>query len=352
MTTPLIRELKSNFPKAKLSVLTFQSHKDIIGNNSDIDEVIAFDFKYKSNIFKILVLIFELRKRHFDISICAYPSGLRSALVGYLSGAKERFGQGISLFKNYRWLFTKQTPITEVKHAILMNLDFLKLLDIDLKDINTKLILNLFEEDKKFVSEFLKGNGVEDGDLLIAVHAGGGKFTTAYRNWPAERFAKVADELIEKFSAKIVFIGGENDEATVNGIIRMMKQRPISAAGKISLKQTSALIKRAKLLVCNNSAPMHIAAALGIPTVSIFGSADPRIHKPWGEGHLVLQKQLECSPCYYPLFMDTLEETKLRNRWVGNTFKCKTDDYRCLTSISVEEVMEAVESILKVKSTK
>ena len=131
-----------------------------------------------------------------------------------------------------------------------------------------------------------------------------------------------------------------------------MKGKPINAAGKTLLKQTTALIQKTRLLVCNNSAPMHIAAALGIPTVSIFGSADSRIHRPWGEGHIILQKQLECSPCYYPFIRDTLEETKLRNAWVRNTFKCKTKDYRCLTSISVEEALKAVERGLKVKSTK
>lgn len=345
LTTPLLYLLRKNFLNVKLYVLTLRSNKEILFNNPNIDEIIAFDSRDRRNIFKILILLFNLRREYFDLTICAYPSGLRSAFLGYLSGAAERFGQDLSLFKNYRWLFTKQTLITEVKHAVLMNLDFLKLLNINIERINTNLVLNLTESDKRFASEFLKANNVEDGDLLIAIHPGGGKFTATYRCWPEERFAKVADNLAERHNAKILLIGGKDDKLTEEKIISMMKHKPIGTVGRASIKQTAALIQKARLLICNNSAPMHIAAALGIPTVSIFGSADPRIHRPWGKNHIILQKELECSPCYYPFFRDTLEETKLKNRWLGKRFKCVTNDYRCLSAITVEDVLRAVDAI-------
>jgi len=349
LTTPLLHGIKKAFPMAKLYILTFNANKDILSGNSDVDEIITFDYKNKSNILKVLTLLFDLRKRRFDLSVCPYPSGLRSAFIGYLSGARERFGQRLSLFKNYRWVFTNQTPITEVKHAVLMNLDFLRLLGIDFKDVDTRIVFNLNDEDKKFASEFLRDNNVEDKDLLIAVHAGGGRYTIAYRNWSAERFARVCDGLVERFKAKVILIGGKDDEMIVKRVISMMRQKPISAVKKASLKQTAVLIQRVKLLICNNSAPMHIAAALGTPTVSIFGSVDPRIHRPWGEGHIVLRKTLECSPCYYPTLRDTLKETKLKNRWFGRKFKCKTGDYSCLTSVSIEDVLNATKTILKIK---
>lgn len=348
LTTPLLCGLKSNFPQAKLSVLTLQSNKDVLFNNSDVDEIIAFDARQKKNALKILMLIFKLRRKKFDLSICTYPSGLHSAFIGYLSGVKQRFGQGISLFKNYRRLFTKQTPIKEIKHAVLMNLDFLKLLDLDIARLNTNLVLNLREEDKKFASEFLRSNNVADTDLLIAIHAGGGK----NRSWPEERFAKVADILIEEFQAKILFIGGGKEISLVNEIIQLMKNKPLNATGKISLLGTTALLEKSQLLICNNSGPMHIATALRIPTVSISGPVDSRIHGPWGQNHIVLQKELECNPCYYPFLRNTLEETKLKNRWFKKTFRCKTDDFRCLTSITVEDVLKAVETILKGHSNK
>lgn len=347
LATPLLRGLKFSFPAAKLSVLTLRSNSDILSNNPYVDSIIAFDADASWHIFAIPALLCGIRNKHPDLAICAYPSGLRSALMGYLSGAKERLGQELSLFRNYRWLFTKQAPITEVKHAIAMNLDFLKLLDVDIDRLDKNPVLNLSKKDESFASEFLMTNKIDDRDLLIAIHAGGGKHTAAYRSWPKERFTQAADSLIEKFKANVIFIGGAADEVTVNEISKKMVHTPLSAAGRASLTQTAALIQKARLLICNNSAPMHMAAALGIPTVSIFGSADPRIHRPYGQGHIVLRKELECSPCYYPFFRDTLVETKIKNRWTAKKFRCVSDDYRCLSFIIIEDVLNAVEIILK-----
>lgn len=344
LTTPLLRELKENLPEAKISVLTFKTNKGILVGNSFVDEIFCLDPK---NYIKGLVLLFTIRKKRFDSSICTFPSGLRSALLGYLSGAHIRLGQDLSIFNKYRWFFTKQVPITEVKHAVLLNLDFLKPLGINTENINTKSPLNLLNEDKNYAQDFLKANSLNNEDLLIAIHPGGGKFTAAYRSWPKERFTSAADLLIEKFGAKILFIGGENDEELIEEILSIMKHKAISAAGKTSLKQTAALIAESRLLICNNSAPMHIAAALNIPTIGIFGPADPRIHRPWKNRHIVLRKNLGCSPCYYPFFRDTLEETRERNRWFGKTFKCINGNYECLSLISVDDVIEATRNILK-----
>ena len=347
LATPLLRGLKVAYPGSRLTVLTFETNRDVLNNNPDVGQIIVFKAAQKRNIFKILGLIGKIRSEHFDLSICAYPSGLRSALIAYLGGAGERLGQGLSLFRGFGWLFTRQVPIAKIKHAVLMNMDFLKILGIDPKGVNPEVIFHIGEEDLKFAKDFLRLNGISDSDLVIAIHAGGGELTASYRNWPLDRFAKVADVLADRYKAKIIFIGGKNDESAVNFAKKMMSQKAIVAAGKTFLGQTAALLTRARLLLCNNSGPMHIAAALNVRTVSIFGSADPRIHRPWGKDHVVLQNQLECSPCYYPFFRDTLEETKQKNSWVGKKFECKTSDYRCLTSITVDQVVEAVEHIIR-----
>lgn len=346
LATPLLRGLKSRYPGSKLTVLTFKANMEILSNNPDVDIITAVGAGTEKNAGALVKLVTGLRKARPDLSICAYPSGLRSALLGYLSGAKQRLGQDLDIFKGRRWLFTKQAPVKEVKHAILMNLDLLGLAGIDVSGMRKEPVLNLGEDDKKFAAGFLKDNCVAAGDTLVAIHAGGGKYTAAFRSWPAERFAKAADAAAEKLGAKIMLIGGPSDLPAVNGISGMMKRRHISAAGKASLMQTAALISMSRAMVCNNSGPMHMAAALGVPTVSIFGSADPRIHRPYGQGHIVLRKELECSPCYYPFFRDTLPETKARNRWTAKKFECASGDYRCLSSISPEDVLEALGKIL------
>ncbi|MBM3253454.1 MAG: glycosyltransferase family 9 protein [Candidatus Omnitrophica bacterium] len=339
LTTPLLRGIKENIPESKLSVLTFKANKDILSDNPYVDDMILVD---PTSFVSILKVLFELRERHFDLTICAYPSGLRSAFLGYLSGAPTRFGQGLSLFNKYHWLFTKQTPITEVKHAILMNLDFLRLLNIDSEGLNYDLTLNLDKKDKKFASEFLNNSNVSDEDLLITIHIGGGKD----KAWSKERFAQIADELIERYGARILFLGSKKEFPAVNSIIQLMKNKSLNLVSKTTLMQMAALLEKSHLLICNNSGPMHIAAALKIPTISISGPVDPRIHRPWGQNHIVLQKALECSPCYYPFFRDTLEETKSKNRWFGKRLICKTNDFKCLASISINDVLKAVETLL------
>lgn len=349
LTTPLLHRLKRIFPQAKLSILTYKSREQILSNNPDVDEIIIFDPRYQRNIFKTLAFLFKLRQKYFDLSICAYPSGLRSGFISYLTGANLRAGQDFRMFKKYPWLFNVKAEIEEIKHAVEMNLDLLRALGVDTEDIAKEPILNLSRDDREFASKFLKDNGVSSSDTVIAIHAGVSKYNMKYKSWPKERFAKVADILIGQFQKKVLFIGGKDEVNLVNEIAGLMKNKALNVVGKYDLMQAAALIQRCNLLICNNSGPMHIAAALKIPTVSIPGPVDSRIHGPWGGNHIVLQSKLDCAPCYYPFYRDTLEETKLRNRWIGKKFICKTGDYRCFTSISVEDVLEAAKTILKIK---
>ncbi len=346
LITPLLCGLKKAYPGSRITVLTLGANKEVIDGNSNVDKIFGFNPRNRNNIFKIAGLIYRIRKEQFDLTICAYPSGLRSAVIAYLSGAKERLGQGLSMFRNYHWLFTRLVPVAEIKHAVLMNMDFLGALGFNENDFSAELMLPISPEDTIYTERFLRCNNVFDSDTVIAVHVGGGEFTTAYRNWPLDRFARTADELVDKYGVKVVFIGGKGDEAAVGRVTGMMKNKAINAAGRMSLKQTAALLMKARLLLCNNSGPMHIASALNVRTVSIFGSADPRIHRPWGKGHIVLQRSFECAPCYYPFFRDTLKETGSRNSWAGKKFICKTGDYRCLTSITTDHVVEAASRII------
>lgn len=343
LVTPLLRALKAAYPLSKLAVLTFESNKEVLNSNPSVDNIITFRATDKLNIIKIAVFLATLRREHFDLAICAYPSGLRSALIAYLIGAGERFGQRFSMFRNYKWLFTKQAPVTEIKHAVLLNLDFLKLLGIDPDDAAKEPIFHISDEDTRFALDFLRSSGINDGDLIISIHAGGG----SERSWQQERFGEVADVLIEKKNAKIIFIGSSKETALVEKIRGSMKGKSSTAAGRMNLAQTGALLKQTKFLICNNSGPMHIAAALDIPTVSFSGPVDQKIHGPLGKRHIILESFLDCRPCYYPFFRDTLEETKKRNRWLGKAFRCKTGDYRCLADITTGQVIEAAEEILK-----
>jgi len=152
--------------------------------------------------------------------------------------------------------------------------------------------------------------------------------------------------LIEEFKATILFIGAEVEKDHSDKIISLMKNTPLNAVGACSLGQSAALMQKSKILICNNSGPMHIAASLHIPTISISGPVDKRIYSPWGSlGHIVLQKELECAPCYYSFLRDTLPETKRKNMWVGKTHRCN-NNHLCLEKITENDVMEAVRTLI------
>ena len=346
LITPLLSSLNKNINNINISVLTFKSNSGVLDGNRDLDELICIDRKDANNPLRVIQLIYRLRKKKFDASICTYPSGLRTALLAYLSGAKERFGQGLRMFKKYRWLFTKLSPMNEIKHAVLMNLDFMKLFGVepDIKDATVSI--NLCEEDYIYVERFLRAQGIGEKDKIIAIHPGCGEGTSRHRRWPLERFVEVINYLAEKKGIKIVLIGGQDDLPVLDEISDKIARKPVIAAGKLSIAQTATLLKKSSFLICNNSAPMHIAAAVGTPTISIFGPTDPRIHRPWGDNHIVLQKHHECCPCYYPFIGDTLEDAAKRNSWHKKHFECRSGDYRCLISITVEDVIKAADRML------
>jgi len=346
LATPIARNIKKSSPSSRVCVLTFTGNAGILEGNTDIDRIYTVNSARAGDLLYIMRMVSGLRKERFGASICAYPSGVRSAFLGYLSGAKVRVAQGLKMFKGYGWLFTARSTIDKVKHAVEMNLDILAVAGIDIGNADKCPKVVVGADDMKTARAFLDGNGISAGDTFVSVHPGGGVYTALYRCWPEERFASAADTLAGKPGVKIVLIGGKADAEKAARVASMMKHRPVIAAGRLTLMETSALLTMSKLLICNNSGPMHIAAALKVPTVSIFGAADPRIHRPWGEGHIVLQSGLDCSPCYYPFLRDTLKETAEKNRWSGKEFDCVTKDYRCMLKISVDDVIKASEDLL------
>ena len=188
-----------------------------------------------------------------------------------------------------------------------------------------ELVWIVTEEEKEEAGKFLEENKIESEDTLIGISPGG-TYGTAKR-WFPKSFANVVKELIKKESLKILLFGRTEEKNITHEISRDMKDKCVDLAGKTSLRQLGALLSRCKLLITNDSGAMHISAAVKTPVVAIFGSTDPERTGPWGEGHTVLYKKLDCSPCF--------------------ARKCPHGDYRCFKEIGVEEIVSAVEEKLK-----
>ena len=182
----------------------------------------------------------------------------------------------------------------------------------------------------QFVKDLLSQYGIADTDLVIAIHP---YSTVPAKCWDKKNFAYVADELKLRFSAKVAIIGSAQEGGSAIQLIALSKYPLLNLCGKFTLKQLAAFLQRSSLLISNDSGPMHIGAAMGTPTVAIFGrnipGVSPKRWGPWGNEHTVLYKDPGCNPCF--------------DRNCPYKFKC-------LTAITPEEVIKAARKLLIRKS--
>lgn len=344
LLTPALSLLRKTFPNAYISMMILKHLKDVIDGNPDVDEIITYDTKKDRSFARLVALVFRLRQARFDISICAYPTGLRSALLGYVSGANTRVGQKLHALRRFPCLFNKQVNVNAVKHAVEMNLDLVKAIGGLPDALIPKLVFPLTSAHRESIREFEKKMGIADEDTVICIHPGASKWGKS-RLWSPEKFAEVANKLSEEFRAKVVILGTGTEKDAVEKINAAMTIKPVLFLD-MPLKIMAALVEKSDLFIGINSGPMHIAAAVGAPTIGLFGDTDPRIHRPYGERCVVIRKGLECSPCYYPHLHGTIPEAKLGGGVVNKRFVCEHDNFACMRAISVEDVLAVAREML------
>lgn len=315
LSIPSIRSIRRKFSTAHLSLLVEPDLRPIIQGCPYLDEVITYDRKKKGrSIRKTLRLINELRCIDFDITI-DFQNSVRTHLIAYLSGAPRRFGYSR---KMGRFLLTDKTEdpgvaVTPLKHQLrVLNL-------LGIKSIDETLELWTSKEDEEYIDNLLEREWVGPNQFLVGFNPGGSERWTTKR-WPIENFAKLADELAVKLNARVLITGQSEDEGLSKELTALMAVKPINAIGRTTLTQLASLIRRCRAFVTSDSAPMHIAATVRTPLVALFGPTDPRRHLPPGRGHIVIRKDLRCSPCYKPT--------------------CRI--HQCMEEITVDEVLEAV----------
>ncbi len=312
LSTPAIEAVRKGFPEASIAVMVKEGYKDLLINDPAINEVIGckplWDLKF----------IRELRDRKFDLAVdLVMDRDYKSAFLAYLSRAPYRAGYDIAgrgIFFNI-----KAGQGKEKKHLVENNLDVIRKLGIVPGGGRPKL--HVAPQDSGFIRDFLSLQGIDQGEILVGIHPGG--YYPSQR-WPAERVASLSDEIIKRYPAKVVLIGGPKERDFIERAAGSMKVKAI-VVKDISLAHLTALIRRCQLLVCNNSGPLHIACALGVPTVSTMGPTLPWRWWPVGEGHIVLRKDLPCSPC--------------------GKGSCGT--HECMELITVDEMLEAVDRQMK-----
>jgi heptosyltransferase-2 len=317
LTYPTVQKLKSLFPNSHLAILIPSHLIDLWKTFPYVDEIIPFQKRGGiGSIWEDINLSQSLMERKFDLALIL-PRSFRSAFHIYLARIPIRIGykaEGRSLFLTHRIRRTK-----EILHSHRVH--YFQKLTKPLGEVETSPYPRIFlrEEDRKWAEEMLKSLGLFDGRLLIGMNPGA-TYGLA-KCWYPERFGELGERLFEKWKATVLLFGKEEERPIAKEILKHLKEGGIDLTGKTHLLQLAALLERCQLIVTNDTGTMHVATAVGTPVVALFGSTDPSTTGPWGDGHVVIRKDVPCSPCLKRI--------------------CPTD-HRCMELITVDEVEEAV----------
>jgi lipopolysaccharide heptosyltransferase II len=315
-TLPFLHALRLRFPNAHLSWLVKSEWAPLLEGHPELDELLPVRFRVGE-----IGRLFRAVRRDFDWMIDL--QGLfRTGFLSRLSGAAVRIGLSDAR-EGSRFFYTHIAPIPkEPLHAVERYLLAGRL--FGLQEAPRAFVLPDLSKAALSLGKLVQSRKIPEELPWVAFHVGARE---APKRWPAERFAFVADALIRERKIAALFIGAKPERKEVEGAIERMARTAYNLAGETELLSLAALLSRVDLLICNDSGPMHLAAALGTPVAAIFGPTDPRKVGPYGEGHRVFKSDVDCSPCS-------------RSRCVQAG--------ACMAAISAQEVAGAARSLLEI----
>jgi len=317
LARPAIESIADSFPEAELWLSAAEWVKDLFSSDGKIAGVVLLP--PANDLKSVRAAARKLRAQRFDIGILLTNS-LGSALLFLLAGIPQRWGyagDGRRLLLNRA---VRSTDRNAPRHQVHYYLDLVT--GLGLKARPAGLLLTVPEEERERTRRFLEELGVGPRRPLLILSPGA-SYGPAKR-WPASRFAALASLFQERKDAAVVVIVSAAESDIATEISSPLNKKPLILTGKTTLLQLRGLISLAHLFVSNDSGPMHLANALRIPVVGIFGPTDPAVTGPFEQPAAVVKKDVPCWPCSYR--------------------KCPYD-HRCMNRIDPEEVYQAGEAL-------
>ncbi|MBN2570315.1 MAG: glycosyltransferase family 9 protein [Deltaproteobacteria bacterium] len=313
LSTPILKAVKKAYPHSKLTVLASPGNCSLLMNNPYVDAVIVYD--RKAGLVAKIRVIRTLRKSEFDLAIDPYVGyELETALIAFLSRARWRIGfaeYGREVFFNLR-----APAIGEKRHFIDLGFDVAVTVGIEGGERTPEIFID--ENEKKWAKAWLREHGV-DRYPVAGIHPGGYYKT---QRWLPENFADVVRLLHGKYGVKPIIFKGPGEEALVADICSRVDGKAV-IFDAVDLRQFAAVLSCCNLLICNNSGPLHMAVALGVPTISFMGPTIKERWMPRGEIHAILRiDDLPCIGC--------------------NTGYCRIKTHDCMRFITPDMVMDCV----------
>jgi lipopolysaccharide heptosyltransferase II len=324
LSTVVVEALKKHSPDDAISFITSEYSKPMLEGRRDIENILTVDtFSKKKCVFRAIKLARILRRYQFDMAIILNPHKMLH-LACFLAGIPTRLGYD----RKWGFLLTKKMVDERNdgnKHETEYAMDLLKEIGLNVPTPKPKLFVDSKAE--IIVDDFIKEYNLESEKRpLVVMHPGS---SNSAKIWPEKRYIELVKALKAAANCCIVMVGDANDREFAGKVIEQTGINVFNTSGMFDLKELIAFLRRADLYIGSDTGPMHMAAAVGVPVIAIFGrkipGVSPKRWGPCGEGHVILHK-----PCKSGVCDDTICEY----------------GYKCLENITAEEVCEAALKIL------
>ena len=324
LSTPVFEELRRRFPHAFIAAMVRPACRDVVAGHPDVNEVILYDKEgAHRGVWATIRFARGLRRSEFDTALILHPSN-RSHWISWLARIPVRLGYD----RKCPWLLTHRLPHRKqegARHEAAYTLELLQ--PFGIHPGPPRPLVPVAPKAAERVAALLERAGIGPSDPVVAIHPSA---SCVSKRWMPERFAQVADQLIAEHGVRVCVVAGGTDVVWAHQMAAAMHQPVLDVSGRLPLGELNALLGRCQLLISNDSGPVHLAAALGVPVVDIFSRNQPGLSpqrwRPLGQDHLVLHKDVGCVTCL------------AHNCDIG---------FLCLTSLTVQEVYDAAVTVLQ-----
>jgi heptosyltransferase-2 len=315
LAIPAMKAVRAKFPEAEITLLVRPWVAGVFTGAPFVDRVWAEP--KPAGLGDWVRLARGVREKRFDLALL-FPNSFESAAMMFLGRVPQRIGYATD---HRSWLLTQSIRPGGKKHQVDYYLDIARAISAEANPPSIEI--KATAEEKKQARRLLASTGIESGRRFMVMNPGAA-YGSAKR-WGEDRFAEAGDALAAEFGFDVVIIGSEVERSIAETIQERMRNRVAVLNGKTSLETLIGVIAESSLVVTNDSGPMHIAAAVGVPTVAIFGATDDRVTSPYGQRTRVVKEPVDCSPCM-------LRECPI--------------DHRCMTRVTAEQVCKAAREVL------
>jgi heptosyltransferase-2 len=324
MSVAAFRELRSFFPNAHITVVSKLGTSDIFRDADFIDEVLVYDRRGLASVWQ---QVSEWKQRRFDLALL-FQNAFEAAALAFMARVPMRVGYGT---ERRGFLLTHSVEVPSWKnerHEIFYYLNLVAELERVLFGTSHREVsqpqfaITVSAERKDSARKLLAAHTDADRPLVLLCP---GSVNSRAKRWPPERYASLADQLSEG-GATVAVIGSSGEVDVSKQVVSLAKRPPVLLTGNTTVEDVTALISIADVLITNDTGPAHIGAAVGTPTLVIFGPTNPLTTRPYGPAGEIIRRPPDCAPCM------------LRD--------CPID-HRCMTAITPEEVCQRTRQLIR-----